>query len=608
MWRQKTSAHSLPSVRATATLICVLLFPAQTTAGVNVTQVPLGTLSYRTGEIRLLRAQYDLVIIRQSPMVYRQNLLLPMVRKLRNLMTEVKAQDPDLGTMYEHRLYEYTQDHQRSKRGLFNFFGDLASSLFGVATQGQVDELSSKVNEITDTMGETTIAVNDLTVCLDQTIKQQIRITDKVNELTDQISVSQRELAALRESVTNLTHYIKLNSVGLLIEAALSLLEDHKRQESYALQMYELRRDLVEIGHLTETLLDNNSLRRVREKIHIELSDEYLYSNLPVSLIKLDRDRIGYWVSIPILDGEAFTGWRIATVPTLLPHGQGVVEPEAYAVGVGLKSGNIIELDECMYTNPMLCRSPLEHIDLPCVRGIITKNRDLLEKCIVNEVKTLGKVKRISNNILLLSTEGENIETRCPQVAGSKSLDPGTFLLGIENGCTVQSAAGWLFESSTVLKDTIKINDLIMIELPNVSLTVPVLPTVPVFNVSHVDYLVQAHYGNLPKPITFRSSYITFTGSIMGISSLCILFVIIFGVVVYYLYKRRVCLKKHNKSEEAKSPMLEMKEITEKEPSAPPVTFGLKYKPTSDWVVPQIYPKLPSDQSALPTDNDKNNK
>ncbi len=112
-------------------------------------------------------------------MVHRQNLLLPMVRKLEQLVVEVKARNPDLGTIYEHRLYEYTQIHHRRKRGLFDFFGDLASSLFGVATQGQVDELSNKVNVISDSMIGTVIAVNDLTVCLDQTIQQQLRITEK---------------------------------------------------------------------------------------------------------------------------------------------------------------------------------------------------------------------------------------------------------------------------------------------------------------------------------------------------------------------------------------------------------------------------------------------
>ncbi len=430
---------------------------------------------------------------------------------------------------------------------------------------------------------------------------QQQRITDKINELSTQIVDTQIRLASLSDSVKNLTSIVRLNTAGLLIESVLSLLEDHKQQETYALQMYELRRDFVEIGHLTETLLDSKSLRRVREKIHIELSDEYLYKNLPVSLVKLDRDRIGYWVSIPILEGETFTGWHIATVPTLLPLGQGVVQPEAYAVGVGLKSGNIIELDECIYNNPILCRSPLEHIDLPCVRGIITKNRNLLERCKVNTVDTLQRVKRISNNILLLSTEGENLETRCPSEASSQELNSGTFLLGVGNGCTVQSTAGWLFESSTVIKDEMTINDLIMLELPNVSLSLPVFPTVPVFNVSHVDYLVQAHYGALPKPITFRSSHITFTGSVLGIVSTCILFVMVLGVAVYYLYRFRK--RKHKKSagktQEVETPMLEMKEM---EPSAPPINFGVKYKPASEWIVPQLYPTLPKDQTL----NDKN--
>ena len=165
---QEADQNSLPGVsQATAALLMIVMltFPAHTTARVNVTQVPLGTLSYRTGQIRLQRAHYDLVIIRQSPMVSRQNLLLLMVEMLGQLVEEVKACDPDLGTIYEHRIHKYTQEHHRSQRGLFNFFGDLANSLFGVATQGQVDELSSKVNKLADTMLQTTIAVNELTVC-----------------------------------------------------------------------------------------------------------------------------------------------------------------------------------------------------------------------------------------------------------------------------------------------------------------------------------------------------------------------------------------------------------------------------------------------------------
>ena len=61
------------------------------------------------------------------------------------------------------------------------------------------------------------------------------------------------------------------------------------------------------------------------------------------------------------------------------------------------------------------------------------------------------------------------------------------------------------------------------------------MPTVPVFNVSQVDQLVQAHYRDLPKPITFKSSHITFTGSVMGIAGVCFLFVIYIGCL-YVLF------------------------------------------------------------------------
>ena len=376
---------------------------------VNISRVPMGCLTHPLGQVRLQRAEYDLVIVRHSPQMVRQDMLLPFTNLVSSLINAIDQHLPTMGVMYRHRLEDY-KNAGRSKRGLFDFIGTIASKLFGTATTGQVRKLANTVNTMADSVNQQGIAINELTVVLNQTIMQQQRIASRVNFLSQQLEQVYRVMSALNVMLTNITKEVNLNRACLTIENSLSLLEEQKQAELYEIRRFELQRDFVEVGHLTDSLLSRVQLQTIRQGVHIELSDDYLYGNLPVRLMSLGQHTIGYWLSVPVLEGETFSGWSIATVPVVLPQGPGIVEPEAYKVGVGLKSGNVIILDGCEYTDPILCRSPVEFNDLPCVRGILTGNKAAIEKCDIVPINTFARVKKVAPGILLVSTTGEDLE------------------------------------------------------------------------------------------------------------------------------------------------------------------------------------------------------
>jgi len=77
--------------------------------------------------------------------------------------------------------------------------------------------------------------------------------------------------------------------------------------------------------------------------------------------MRLQGDSLGFWISIPILDGDYYTLWKVLTVPFPDKRAHCQIEPEAVDIGVGLNSGRIIETDFCLYENPTLCPASIKH-------------------------------------------------------------------------------------------------------------------------------------------------------------------------------------------------------------------------------------------------------
>ncbi|ELU13482.1 hypothetical protein CAPTEDRAFT_216209 [Capitella teleta] len=172
------------------------------------------------------------------------------------------------------------------------------------------------------------------------------------------------------------------------------------------------------------------NLKEVLHKIHSPLSASYFYQHAKTHLFRMTSSEICYIISIPIIDAEVYSAWKIATVPFLTQSGRGlaVIMPEASSVAVAHVSGSVIDMHRFA-------------------------------------IKTL--------------TWKSVVFDRLPD---SRIRSLGTHLLSSEDFCTLAGANGWSYTIGSSDKDTRVITEEFLLRGVNTTLRLPPTVAIPIVN------------------------------------------------------------------------------------------------------------------------------
>lgn len=521
-------------------IFCVLLTLTQ---AIKIDVAPYGVVTVNEGTGRIQAGSYELIVMVQRPSSLQRRFLTPLLQQAEALLSTISAEQIVNMDAYVTR-FRRLQAPTRVKRGLINAVGEITKSLFGIATEKDVNKIKNTVNELVAESNRRKVVIRDLIVCANQTIKQQRHVISKVNVLASHVNQLQEDVQTLGNVYDQVGQRVHNAEMLSIIENVLSLAEELSNQEEMFANQFQYKRDLAVIGHLTETLIPRSVFKDVRKHVKIDVSDDYLYSNLEVRVIRFDEDRLGYWTSLPILDREPFTHWRILTVPfpvTNSAHRQ--IIPEVTAVGHGLETGNFIEADLCRFKDPMLCPSPVEYGKLKCINSILNQDDQQLENCRTMIPDNFDvNVKRVTPTSVVIATNGERVEERCDhQAPQSYVLEANSYLLTIDAGCVLEGN-NWKFQATTVEKRQVELEESIIL-LPahfNVSISMPSRIPMMTFNYTKIDAMVSQEYARLPDLHQLRNiTLLMIPGGVAGYIALLLIIVIVIAVFVYRYYKRR---------------------------------------------------------------------
>nr|DBA11659.1 TPA_asm: ORF45 [Malaco herpesvirus 4] len=318
--------------------LCLLMGIIQA-CGFNVTPAPYGVVALKQGKIRISVKAYEVIFLRYTPKYVRRTVLIRLEKKARALIRMLSNTNPDEAQLYYARLHDLRM-WPPSKKNLTNYVpgvGILSKTLFGITTVDNVNTIRTKVNELVSSRNVGQTIVDDLLVCVNDTATEHRLVRTEVDNLIQSVNSVKnglnvdRSLAYVSES----SSHAKLK---LLLENIVSYLNVYKSQEVFYDNLFQFNRDMFVIGDLTETLISRRVLATLRRDIGFGLSVKYLYRNLEVKIIKVDEDYLGFWISIPIIDGQSFTSWKVITVPvydlTTDTYYQIVPELEHLAVGL----------------------------------------------------------------------------------------------------------------------------------------------------------------------------------------------------------------------------------------------------------------------------------
>ena len=364
---------------------------------------------------------------------------------------------------YLRRMFEWDSKVQSStavrrvKRGAFDFGGKILSSLFGLATQKDIERCQKLVQQVRHRDNRVIHFINDLVSIINKTSKELSDNRQRINlmrvyliKLHDQV----QQIRKLSVHLQRKLHYVDLSTK---LEMIFEMLE--KEVQFYRLMHNHFNKQIlaVEAGRLTRELLPVNDLRSIvhqarGSKLHAIEDLEWYYRFTEVELISVDDVTLIYRIKIPLADGHHYLHYSINSWPVPYTASKYSVQVDfTGSVGLDTVSGQIFLPQYCKGHSPMVCHKGALYSNghYQCPRGIILGDRSSRDQCVTTVRKNHGAeslIHEVFPGDFVIISWGEKCVLRCEgQRETPFHLQAGCYRVSLLGGC-VLSGEGWSIE------------------------------------------------------------------------------------------------------------------------------------------------------------------
>ena len=362
--------------------------------------------------------------------------------------------------------------HLRSRRGAFDFIGDLGSSLFGIATEEDLGKVATAVEAMGDRQEIVIEHQNQLIGAVESLGNEVRKQKSAIWMLEAQVSGLTQTLGELLRETAEIT---RLLEVDVLLSVAENSNLEMEALESRA-QLHVL---MCQSGTVTEDLIPRSFLQSLSTFTShgMALREDWYYGHLTVEQY-FEKDNDVYCkVRIPLVHPESFLSRKIFTYPV---RRNGIVTRVLHDawVAIGTTSGRLFyPPDDCVGTDPTVCHAGMvfKTDQERCVRGIVADNDEYKKECnvhVTNIEQGHALVKTGRNAYVVYSRDGE-LTRRCPDKAPTTThLAEGLYILGLSDSCVAETEE-WRVEGVRYVTQRLT---------PNDTMTELILPTFPHIN------------------------------------------------------------------------------------------------------------------------------
>ena len=362
----------------------------------------------------------------------------------------------------------------RVKRGLLNFVGVVGKKLFGLATEGEVNELRKHIELSSANSQHVTHVINQLVSVVNQS-------HDQIKENRLHISKIEHYTSKLADNVINMENLIdeKIND-GHRLAATIQLgdtLAAIKSAQTAWLRQYDTyarQKASLEMGWLTEETLPPRDLLRILSAENTgqfsALPMHWYYAHVSVRPLWEEGDTMVFKAELPFSDSTRYLQYNLRSWPIKgTKPGYSIQFTTPPEVALNTESGNLFVPRTCVGEHPRVCRSgPLyDRGAFKCVRGLLTGETSLRKACKVSLTRSVEEddiVEEVSNGIFAISSPSHGYSIHCGgQPERRMRIAEGLHLLRLKAGCTARGA-GWVISGVQTMAS-------------NVSFTFPVVPT-----------------------------------------------------------------------------------------------------------------------------------
>ena len=307
---------------------------------------------------------------------------------------------------------------KRKRRGIFNFVGNIANTLFGVATEEQIQTVQHLLEKSEEGRNKIVHQVNSLLSLQNHTrevlIDAQIHLT-RLHQRMAEFRTDMLEAMARTNREIQKLHIISL------VQAFLEEMDSYLYQINRDWDLYYRRKRDLEWGKLTEDVLGLNNLKYIIEQGNahglLAADPNWYYTYTHMDPVWTNEGKtIVYNIKIPMTKDTSYLAYGIKTYPTPLTASRYALILAHPRVGINTQQGVILAPNKCLGINPAICRTGPLFMGgkYHCEKGLLNGNQQLREECKIQIIENNSSIiSETIPGIYIVSNRGEDYSLSC---------------------------------------------------------------------------------------------------------------------------------------------------------------------------------------------------
>ena len=252
-----------------------------------------------------------------------------------------------------------TPIHRRTRRGLVNTVGLLSNILFGTATEAQILETRSQIENIAKLNKRVVNVVNELIIIVNHTHEHYKIVNQHIRSLEIYVSAVAFEI---RKYIWKLRDHIDILRSVIRTYRALTLIETTHNLCLRQLDIYNRQPAALELGYMTEDILSVKDLTQIiqdaqHHNLHTPILNWY-YSYVKIEPLWRDDNILVFRANLPLTDHHLYLRYHIQSWP--IPGNTSLFRTQLQVpsdIAFHTETGGIFSPTGCMGENPAICRT-----------------------------------------------------------------------------------------------------------------------------------------------------------------------------------------------------------------------------------------------------------
>ena len=539
----------------------------------ELTRLNDGILVNKKEDVRTLALQYEVIITIQPPTWPPD--VLTAIQQLRGRVVDVMTihtlnieDRTNWLSRLDMMLHKVSKNltmnivYNRHKRSLFGVIGKLSKSLFGTATEGDVQRIATVLQQNSNAQNKVIHQVNELLTIVNHS-NAEIQVNrDRLNLLTNITRKTIQHIQDIVSETNKLANKLKSMRVNMMFEEAISQFEHCVSTIEEQHNLYHRQKIQLEAERFTHELLGRAELNNILRQHHggniaVIQPLNWYYMYCVAEPIWTGKDLV-YRVILPLVNRDAIVKYRLQTFPVRHNTSRTTTRLNVEEqVAIDKATGWVLKVFDCVGQNPEVCRS---NIAVPsrdnCELSIIIGRKRGYSSCkvtLTNQAE-YDDVTEIAESHYAIQSSGGIVEIRCQgKIPRRVDMSPGVYLLHVRPEC-MYATDRWMLKPIPYVKGRIDIK-FASVKIPNINVRDVVQGYIKNFELSldkikdlsavKVISLKPLKEGNFVKVSDLLNTDLSIT-DVVGFVLIAILYIYVIMVLCKGLNLKRFCTSTHD--------------------------------------------------------------